>query len=447
MRPSLRVSARPKAARRYAVCGISNRAIQTFVKPITGEFRCHAKLVAMLDVDPKRFAVCKREAPAAEGVPCYPASRLGAMLRETRPDALIVAGRDDTHCRYILAGLERGLRVITEKPMVANARDAARVLRAEKGSRGKVIVAFNYRYAPIHRRIREMVQEGRLGRIASVDLNWYIDTYHGASYFKRWNRDRRLSGGLAVHKCCHHFDLVSWWIAQQPVQVFACGALNHYGPRGEHNPAPGAGRHCGTCGVKARCAYVMRWTTRSRDQAPKDDHLADPGQGRAASDYTGYRPDACIFDPAIEVEDTYAATIRYDGGALLSYSANFSAPYEGYRLAINGTRGRLETMEYHAPHRVPFPVPQQTLVWHPLFGSREVISVVRSEGGHGGGDPLLLEDLFLGEDPRRSAPILAGARAGAMAVATGEAVWRSHRANRPVDPRALLGLAKETRNR
>lgn len=82
-------------------------------------------------------------------------------------------------------------------------------------------------------------------------------------------------------------------------------------------------------------------------------------------------------------------------------------------------------MEYHAPSRVPFPTPVQTIDFFPLFGSKETIHVVEREGGHGGGDPVLQEDIFLGQDPVRPYPILSGSRDGAYAVTTGEAVWRS----------------------
>ncbi len=81
-----------------------------------------------------------------------------------------------------------------------------------------------------------MILDGKIGRVTSVDLNWYIDTYHGASYFKRWNRSRQFSGGLSVHKSTHHFDLVNWWLGQNPEEVFAYGALNYYGPDSEWNP-------------------------------------------------------------------------------------------------------------------------------------------------------------------------------------------------------------------
>lgn len=416
--------------KRYAVCGVSNRAIGMFIQPIATTFSGSAEVVALLDIDPRRHEVCKSKCPQVGHVNEYGADEFARMVSETKPDVIIVTGRDDTHARYIIQALEQDLDVITEKPMATTGADCRRIMDAEARSKGKVTVSFNYRYAPIHTRIKEMVLEGKIGRITSVDLNWYIDTYHGSSYFQRWNRVRANSGGLSIHKSSHHFDLVNWWIGQTPVEAFAYGALNYYGPDGELNPEKRDGRYCASCDVRQRCAYYTRWNSRSASLTVKDDHLGTVRTDRPA--YSGYRPDACIYDSEIDIEDTYAVTVRYDGGALLSYSVNFSLPYEGYRLAISGTRGRLETMEYHAPSRAPFPTPVQTIDYFPLFGSKETIHVVMRQGGHGGGDPVLLEDLFLGPDPNRSYRILSGARDGAYSIGTGEAVWRSVKENRPV---------------
>jgi predicted dehydrogenase len=430
---------------RIAICGLSNRAFGMFIEPILRDFSHKNKIVGLLDIDPRRLELARESFPELRSVPTYDADQFDKMVKETSPDTIIVASRDDTHIDYILQGLERDLTVITEKPMVTKAADAKRVLEAEAKSRGKVIVAFNYRYNPFHRKIKEMILEGKIGRVTSVDLNWYIDTYHGASYFKRWNRKREFSGGLSVHKSTHHFDLVSWWIDQKPVQVFAYGALNYFGKNGELNPSPTDNRYCGTCEEKQKCQYYMRWSNRRNVITAKDDHIKADSIEKSAQNYTNYRPDACIFDHEIDIEDTYVATVKYDQGALLSYSINFSAPYEGYRLAINGTRGRIETTEYHEPSRIPFPIPEQTIEYYPLFGSKEIIYVVRNEGGHGGGDPLLQEDLFLGVDPSRPYPILAGAEDGAYSIAVGEGVWRSCKDNRPYTIEELLNSSSDYR--
>ncbi|WP_284641072.1 Gfo/Idh/MocA family protein [Paenibacillus silviterrae] len=415
---------------KYAICGVSNRAISMFIGPMLKTFSSTAEVVGLLDVDPRRHEVCKSKFPELSHVGEYGPEDFSRMVSETKPDVIIVTGRDDTHAGYIVQALEHDLDVLTEKPMATTGKDCRRIMDAEAKSKGKVTVTFNYRYSPIHTRIKEMILEGKIGRVTSIDLNWYIDTYHGASYFKRWNRIREISGGLSIHKSSHHFDLVNWWIDQTPVEVFAFGALNYYGPEGELNPKKEDGRFCSTCEVKRDCDYYSRWNTRSQSMNVKDDHLGTVQTDKPA--YSQYRPDACIYDSEINIEDTYTATVKYDRGALLSYSVNFSTPYEGYRLAINGTKGRIETVEYHMLDRVPFPTEVQTIDYFPLFGSKETIHVVHREGGHGGGDPVLLEDLFLGPDPKRGYSILSGSRDGAYSVGTGEAVWRSVKENRPI---------------
>lgn len=422
--------------RKFAVCGVSKRAIGMFIKPMTETFGDSCQLVGMLDVDPKRFVVCKEQFPATKDVPEFNDGEFDRMVAETEPDVIIVASRDDTHVDYIVSALRHGIDVVTEKPMATTAADCQKIMDEEAKSKGKVTVTFNYRYSPYHTKIKEIILSGRLGKITSVDLNWYIDTYHGFSYFQRWNRQRELSGGLSIHKSSHHFDLVNWWLGQKPVEAFSFGATNYYGSDSPWNPKKEDGRHCATCHVRDDCAYYMRWNTRSNSASVQDDHIDSDLKRR--SGYTNYRPDQCAFDSTIEIEDTYTATVRYDQGALLSYSINFSLPYEGYRLAINGTKGRLETMEYHAPSRVPFPTPTQTIDFFPLFGSKETIHVVEREGGHGGGDPVLQEDIFLGVDPSRPYPILSGSKDGAYAVTTGEAVWKSVKEKKPVFIEDLL---------
>ncbi|WP_342467538.1 Gfo/Idh/MocA family oxidoreductase [Bacillus sp. FSL W8-0629] len=427
--------------KRVAVCGLSHRAFNMFIKPLTEDFNEHYRITGLLDVDEKRYTLCQERFPSLRGVSFFHEDAFGQMVKEARPDIVIVAGRDDTHVTYILQALDHDLDVITEKPMVTTAKDAKQVMEKEAESKGKVTVTFNYRYNPFHRKIKELILDGKIGRVTSVELSWLIDTYHGASYFKRWNRSRQYSGGLSIHKSTHHFDLVNWWIDQKPKQVFAYGALNYYGDESPWNPLQGEeNRYCGTCHVRDICHYEARWNPRVERTKVEDDHIESGEQ--QSKQYSNYRPDACIFDQEIDIEDTYVASVAYDQGALLSYSIQFSAPYEGYRLAINGTKGRIETNEFHVPSRIPFQFPEQTIAYYPMFGGKETIEVVKQSGGHGGGDPLLLADLFLGKDPLIPYDISAGAEAGAYSIALGEGMWRSVAEKRPIEIEELF--QKET---
>ncbi len=422
--------------KKYAVCGVSNRALNMFLKPMVTTFRDHVDLVAVLDIDPRRFEVLHNEAPETKEVATYSDKEFDKLVEETKPDVVIVAGRDSTHVDYILAALEKDIDVITEKPMVTTAADCKRVLDAEKKSKGSVTVTFNARYPAIQRRIKELILEDKVGKITSVELNWYIDTHHGASYYKRWNRMRKFSGGLSIHKTTHHLDMVQWLIDQYPEEAFCYGTRNYYGSESPLNPSKKDGRHCSTCTEKAECAYYSRWSSRSSDAAPKDDHLGTIKEMRSGSNYTDYSPDMCIFDSEIDIEDTYSATVRFKKGAFLSYTANFSSPFEGYRLAINGTKGRIETQQIDC--RGTYDIPPRGIDYYPLFGAKESILVVKGEGSHGGSDPLLQEDLFLGVDPKRPYEIMAASEAGAYSVALGEALWRSSETHQPINIDALI---------
>ena len=413
--------------KRYAVCGVSNRGMYMYICPMIKNFSHCAELVAILDIDPIRFEVCKDIAPETAGVPGYLPQEFDKMIVETKPDAIIVTSMDCTHVDYIVGALKHDIDVISEKPMTTNTADALRVMEAERKSKAKVICTFNYRYNPIHTKLKELVLAGKVGRVTHVDLNWYIDIEHGSSYFHRWNRMRENSGSLSIHKSSHHFDLVNWWIEGIPEYVHAFGARNHYGENGPFNPSKKAGRHCNECPEFFDCAYKARWATRNSKAAMPDDHLSIYLD--KVKRFTNYRPDMCIFDPEINIFDTFAVNVLYRNGAILNYSANFSTPYEGYRLAINGTHGRLETMEYGGTAGVPLPDlnegGRRYIDYFPIFGGRERIHVPENNGGHGGGDPLIQEDIFLGENPRRQFDILAKSVDGLRAVSIGDAVWNS----------------------
>ncbi len=423
--------------KRYAFCGVSARAIYMWMTPIYKTFSEQAELVGMLDIDPLRFKVAARAIPETASVPTYKPEEFDKMVEETKPDTVFVVSKDCFHVEYIVKALEKDLDVITEKPMTTNWEDGIRVREAEKNSKGKVICTFNYRYNPQHRLIKELVLAGKIGRVTHVDLNWYIDIKHGSSYFNRWNRMRENSGSLSIHKSSHHFDLVNWWIGcPEPEQVHAFGALNHYGPNGPFNPSKKDGRHCGECPERRKCAYTARWESRASVTKIHDDHLDAFNEENVNYTPSMYRPDMCIFDSEINIHDTFVANVKYNNGVLLNYSANFSTPYEGYRLAINGTHGRIEAEEWGGAGSTAFPCPRkddQYVDYYPIFGSRERLQVKPGIGGHGGGDPLIIEDVFLGVDEMRSYDILADSKDGLRSIAIGDAVYKSIVQNSVID--------------
>lgn len=427
----------------YAICGMSSRAIGHFVLPLMGNpklpeygnYSKYGRVVGVLDIDEERVRVFNEN--QGTQYPFYPADSLDRMIQETRPDVVVVTGPDGTHAEYIVGALKHDVDVISEKPMVINCEQARAVIEATRKSKGSLRVAHNYRYTPAHKLIKRIILDGKLGRITNIEFAYNIDTFHGSSYFLRWNRERSKSGGLTISKGCHHFDLVNWWLDDLPAQVFAYGALNYYGKDSPHNPSQREGKGYSLDEVKARCPYHQRWY--SREMAPpQDDHLGAHDKAFVLPQTVQYPPGQkprYLYDAEIAVEDTYSVVVRYRRGASMTYSCNFSCPWEGYTLAINGTHGRLETTHYTAPSRCPFPVnDRQSVTYMPMFGERQVWETRQMAGGHGGADDVMKWDMFAGQSEESKAlGIFAGAESGAYAVVVGELIWRSIEANRPLD--------------
>lgn len=429
--------------KKYAVIGVSGRAYGMFMDPLIDTYHHHVTLVAMLDPDSRRMEEYNRSRKCT--IPQYQPEQFDKMVKETQPDVIIVACQDSLHHDYIIKALKYNIDVISEKPLTTDVEKCSQIIRAQAESSAEVTVTFNLRYTPATTKIKELVTADKIGRVVSVDLNWYLDTHHGASYFQRWNRLRSSSGGLNIHKSCHHLDLVHWFIDQTPEEIFAYGKRNFYGSEGFHNPLTkdqiGDGRTCDDCDVRMKCPYFMRWF---RNELRESAHKSAPQEMADTRDinliYDNYSRRQCLFDPEIDIEDTYSAVIKYDGGALLNYSVNCSVPYEGFRLALNGTLGRIEYKELHAPERIPFPTESSlpSITYIPMFGARETIDVINSTGDHGGGDPLILDELLVPEitlDENLNQK--AGLKEGICAVLTGHAIYESIKNNKPVKMKSL----------
>ena len=433
---------------RYALCGASFRGIYHLTQPLLGinwedgpRFDDRAEVVAVVDIDRARIRAWLER--IGRDIPHYFPEDFARMAAETRPEVIIVAGPDYTHAEHIVAGLDAGCDVIVEKPMVISAAQIRAVQAAEGRSGHSVKVAFNYRYTPTHRKLKRMILEGALGRITNVEFTYNLDTAHGSSYFHRWNRERAKSGGLNIHKCCHHFDLVNWWLGDVPETVFAFGALNYYGKEGALRPRDAQGRPLDPVAEKKSCP-IFQSIHAARNTAEANAVALGWNLHNLPYDRQ-YPPEArrYIYDDAIDIEDTYSAVVRYRGGASLSYSCNFCTPWEGYILGINGTKGRAEVVHHSNPDPSgkTAPVAEDGLItFFPLFGGKEEIRLPAVPGGHGGADFAIQRDLYEGvSQESRDLGLVAGSADGALSVAMGEAVWKSIAGGCPVRIADLLG--------
>ncbi|MFG2549786.1 Gfo/Idh/MocA family protein [Streptomyces sp. NPDC048581] len=441
---------RDTARRRAAVVGLGARA-RLFTQALAGPYADRIELAGFCDVNAHRMTVhdawLADAHPGRPPVPTYAAEDFDEMLRRERIDLVVVCTVDHTHDDYIVRALEAGCDVITEKPMTTDADKARRILDARRRTGREVRVAFNYRYNPVHSAVREHLAAGAIGEVGSVHFEWLLDLRHGADYFRRWHRDKANSGGLMVHKSTHHFDLVNWWLGTRPETVYAQGGLFFYGDE--------AGRRRGL----AR-DYDRAHGSPAAETDPFAVHLSDSAVLSAlyldAEAEDGYHRDQNVFGPGVTIEDDMAVLVRYATGATLTYHLTAYSPWEGYRIAFNGSEGRLELLVEESTWTRPGvrtdsadPVlhgagaddnaGRTELLLRPFWEKPREIKVTTGEGGHGGGDVRMLQDLFgtPAPDPLHRA---ADASDGARSLVTGLAANRSFETGLPVRARDLLDV-------
>ncbi|GAA2502501.1 dehydrogenase [Winogradskya humida] len=403
-------------------------------------------LVAISDPNQHRMNVHNDWLRAAGHSPVPGYLSLPELLAREKVDTLVVTSVDDTHAGHIVTALEAGCDVITEKPMTVDVAGCRAILDALDRTGGNVSVAFNYRFNPLHEQVRSLLASGAIGEIGSVHFEWLLDVRHGADYFRRWHREKAHSGGLLVHKAGHHFDLVNWWLGAAPVSVFAAGQLFFYGPGGaRHGYARPYDRVHGSPAA-ADDPFALHLDANPRLQALYLDAEKDDG----------YQRDRNVFAPGVTIEDDMAVLVKYDTGATMTYHLTAYAPWEGYRLMVNGSKGRLELEVVESDHVSPVAAGElkgaavHGVVENPEQGRRtltlrsyweppvEVPIPAYEKGGHGGADSRMTSVLLgTAVDPlERSAT----ARDGALALLTGLAANESLRTGAPVRVDDLLSL-------
>ncbi len=415
----------------YVLVGTGGRS-RLYYEAIAGDFKDCSQLLAICDTNQTRMDYANRilhEKFNYPILPSYKNNQFDDMIRKHQPDIVIVTSIDRTHHHYIVRAMELGCDVITEKPMTIDIEKLKIIFDAIERTGRKLRVTFNYRYAPHSTKMRELIMKGTVGNVHSVHFEWLLDTQHGADYFRRWHRDKKNSGGLLVHKSTHHFDLINFWLGTTPELVFAQGALMFYGKenaekRGEARP------YYRTTGVK---------------EAEKDPFAIDMESSEGLNDLyykaeheDGYLRDRCVFDDGISIEDTLSVLVRYKNKAMLTYSLNAYMPWEGFRVAINGDKGRIEMLVVESSYvnadgqkDHEGVVKSKTIKVFPMFGKPYDVDINEAAGGHGGGDPVLLNDLFGTPEPdpfERAASHVDGA----MSILTGIAANQSIHSELPV---------------
>ena len=409
-----------KKMKKYVQVGCGSRGIHAFAVPLVKEYGDCAELCGVYDINSKRAALVSEY--AGKAVPVY--EDFDQMLAEVQPDTVIVTTKDSVHDKYIIRALQAGCDVISEKPLTTTFEKAQTIKCMQEETGRDVIVTFNLRFQPFFKRIKEMLCDGVIGDILSVHFEWLLNTKHGADYFRRWHRQKENSGSLLVHKSTHHFDLINWFLEDEPISVNAFGTRRFYGPTREKRS-----ERCLSCPHKKTCEFYMDIRENGYDRLYME-----------CEDVDGYYRDRCVFSEEIDIEDNICVNVNYKKGTVMSYTLTAHSPYEGMRMILNGTAGRMEINRFTSSAANYQEEAKDTLQ---IFSHQgDVIQMQVPKGkteGHGGADEKLRDCLFRerGEDPLGQ---MADLHAGLMSIGIGMAANVSMAEKRQVALNEFYGV-------
>lgn len=422
---------------KVVLVGTGVRGTSFWGKRLVEKYSDSLEFVGLCDINPGRL----KYALEYMQVDCPTFTDFRIMINDTKPDLVIVTTVDSTHHEFIIQGLEMGCDVLSEKPLTTDEDKCQQIIDAESRYDKKLIVGFNYRWSPYNTKIKELLSQGAIGKVTSVDFHWYLNTYHGASYFRRWHGLKDKGGSLWVHKASHHFDLLNWWLDSDPDEVFAYGDLEFYGANNSFR-----GSNCRPCPHKTECDFYWDITKSKRDMElyVKNEH------------HDGYIRDNCLWRKEIDIDDKMSAQIKYKNNTVVNYSLTTYSPFEGWRIAFNGTEGRIEA-SLDIPYKEEIKMSQEELhaaemaqgdeelsyepiITHKLWNDFETIQVGMERSGHGGGDKRLHDQLFEHPDKKDPYDRAAGLRDGVMSVLIGIAARKSIEDKKPVNIADLTNL-------
>ncbi len=176
-----------------------------------------AVLTAACDAVPGKAASFAAEhAPGAR-----PFDDLPAMLDAGLVDAVCVCTPHPQHAGVVEMCAERGVHAIVEKPFTATLADADRAIAASRHYDTRLSVIFQRRWYPGSRRLRNALDEGRMGRPilgeAIIEFWRGRDYYDLAEWRGRWDTE---GGGVIINQAPHMIDLLQWYMG--PVEEVFC---------------------------------------------------------------------------------------------------------------------------------------------------------------------------------------------------------------------------------
>ena len=352
---------------KVAIIGVGARGVKCFGNMLKNRKDC--KIAALMDTNPVRLRLA---AELYDNPPTY--TDLNEMLEKESLDCAIITTPDAEHESCAVTVLNHGVNVLIDKPLATSAKGCQNIIDAMNKSGKIAMMGFNLRHHPVLKKMKELIDEGVLGKIFLMENREFYDG--GRTYMSRWNGRKSYSGGLWNHKGSHDFDIFNWFLNfPKPVKVVAFSGMNVFRPENipfELEDGIPVGPRC------RDCHYLKNGVCKAGFQEESEEW------GDEAAKHDGYVKDSCMYMSDLSTHDNGFAMVEYENGARVSHMECFVCGMSDRIYTIAGDKATAQISLHNRSIRI-------TDRWEKSSVTYEIAD---TDGGHGGADPKLLDDFL-----------------------------------------------------
>ncbi len=326
-----------------------------------------------------------------------------AASRPRFADAVLICTQDAMHVGPAVAFAKLGYHILLEKPMAPDAAGCRAIVEAVKKAGVLFAVCHVMRYTVYTRKLRQLLDQGVIGDLVSLQLLEPVGFWHQAHSFVRGNwRNEKESSPMLLAKSCHDLDWIHHLMGVPCEAVSSFGSLHHF--RADQKPA-GAADRCLDCAVEAACPYSAKRIYLSRLAKgnvnwPVNVLTPNPTEASVMEALRQGPYGRCVYACDNDVVDHQVVNFKFQGGRSASFTMTAFTESRHRQLRLFGTRGEITGDG------------EKIKIYDFLTETSTEIDTVKADssilGGHGGGDYGLMSSFVSAVASGDASPILSG---------------------------------------
>ena len=300
-------------------------------------------------------------------------------------DLVLICSMDKYHYKHSLMALSCGYNILLEKPISNKLSEVNKLLELSDKKNLKVIVTYVLRYALFYKKIKEIIDSGKIGDVININTTENVGYWHYAHSYIRGNwHDTKETGPMILTKCSHDMDLIYWLSGKKPIAVTSFGGRNYL--RFEDAPKESS-NFCTDCKYKETCpfnCYYFYYNNKEWLRPMVGDDLSDENI-KEYLDYSQYS--RCAYKTGADVVDHQIVNIMFEDGTTCSHTMNAYTRWCYRDIKIMGTKGCIEgNFENKSFDVYTFNKNVKETV--------DITKMTDDFVGHGGGDRIMFNELL-----------------------------------------------------